>query len=180
MPKKSHHNSRASSSASGRKASTRNPQLNKVTLPDPRLCGCSGDRSAPIVFKKTDGDRTHHRFLNLTQLSWTDRRDAGSPSSHPPSPQKKFANHPPCEPWAPRLRSKQTARRFRKMSGRRNASRSRLQSANPAKVRRHANRTAAIAPHTARGKPRRNRRRLSPARSARRPRKVPGIVCSSI
>ena len=119
-----------------------------------------------------------------TVFSWSSRtRPAPRKDQHrptPPSPQTTCAvlhraRHRPDH-------SNQCKRpaRLRIMSGRRNASRSRLQSANSAKVRRHADRSAAIAAHTARRKPRRNRRRLAAARSARSPRQVPGIVGSPI
>ena len=62
----------------------------------------------------------------------------------------------------------------------RNPPRRRLQPADSAKMRGHANRSPAIAPHSARRKPGRNRRRLAAARSARRPRQIPRIVRAPI
>ena len=62
------------------------------------------------------------------------------------------------------------------MSCRGNPSRCGFQRANPAKMRRHANRSAPIAPDSPRRASRSNRRRLAAARSARRPLQIPRIA----
>jgi hypothetical protein len=61
------------------------------------------------------------------------------------------------------------------MTGRRNAARSGLEAADTGEVRRDANRAAAVAPDPPTRQTRGNRRRFSAARSARRPRRIPGI-----
>ena len=66
------------------------------------------------------------------------------------------------------------------MSRRRHPPRGRLQAANPRIMRRHAYRTAAVAPHSSRRTSRRNRRRFPAARSARSPLRIPRTIRSPI
>ena len=63
----------------------------------------------------------------------------------------------------------------RQMPSPRNPSRRRLQRTDSRKVRRHSYRSATVAAQSRRGHPRRNRRRLAPARPARRALQIPGI-----
>jgi hypothetical protein len=156
-----------------------------------RFPSLRSDRSASIILKKSDRNtldpavgtqlvfslRTENRELR-TDFNRRGTRIAIIRTRHHLKQNLQVshrASHGPDDS----NQSKRPAR-LRIVSSRRNASRSRLQSANPTKMCRDANRPPAIAPHAARRKPSRNRRRLSATRPASRSRHVPGIVGASI
>src|ERR1019366_6025059 len=110
------------------------------------------DWSPPIVFEEPDSDVPHHRFAHVAHLNRSGARIAVVETSH------RFKQHLQVFDGA-RHRPDHSDQgkgpaSFRKVSGRRNASRSRLQSADAAEVRRYADGAAAVAAHAAGGKSR--------------------------
>ena len=78
--------------------------------------------------------------------------------------------------WPDRAQNRERPHARRQMPPSRNPAWRWLQRADAREVRRHAHRPAAVATQSRGGHPRRNRRRLAPARSARRALEVPRIA----
>ncbi len=180
IPKNSHQSSRASSSPSGRNASTRKSRAD--SMQKPRAKPPPESRQSPEFARHPRKIRSQLPISSFSRIFATQREPSKDPH-HPiaaitSNKTRKIVHRPRHRPNHPQQRKR--AARLRKVSCRRNPSRRWLQSADPAKVRGHTNRPSAIAPHAASRKSRRNRGRLAPARSARRPRQVPGIISPPI
>src|SRR5271156_5614694 len=147
----------------------------KRSRPIHRRPGFFRDRSAPIVFKEPDVEAPDQLFVNLTHRDWRGTRIARrmiairmftvTPARHHLKKRLQVFDRARHRPNHSDQGKRPTT--FRKVSGRRNAPRSRLQSANAAEVRRFADRAPAVAAHAASRKSRGDGGSFSATRSAR-------------
>src|SRR5580704_12060613 len=136
------------------------------------------DRSSPVVFEVADASTFEFFWRNATQRYWRRARDAVIWACSRTEQQLQIADGTRHRPDDSDQRKRPSG--GRKMAGRRDSSRSRLKPADPAEVRRDANRASTIAANSAGRTPGRNRRRFPTARTARSTREVPRIICASV